>query len=391
MIRIGVFIYVTYGSGGMFQYSQQILGALLALPRNQFEIVVFHVDKAWSEIIPDSIEKHKIDFPPFVDNFLKVLFRLHFPDFVLKFLFNLTQLKRVSSAGLDLVLFPSQDLAGIFITEKSVNVVHDIMHRYEPQFKESSSFGRGKFRDKLFKSFGKNSKVVLVDSVVGKSQLMESYGIGATKIEVLPYIAPAHIVSYNDELNTQYFRDLNLPPKFVFYPAQFWPHKNHKILIEAAELLKKDIADFKLLFLGPKKHAFHELYEMVREKNLMDTIRFIDFVPNEVLGGFYTRARAMIMPTFYGPTNIPPLEAIALKCPVAVSGIYGMPDQLGDAALYFDNKNVRDVANVISKLWTDDLICSILKKNSEKHLIKWNYEKFNLRFREIIDLHLRGT
>jgi len=48
----------------------------------------------------------------------------------------------------------------------------------------------------------------------------------------------------------------------------------------------------------------------------------------------------MIMPTFFGPTNIPPLEAIAVGCPVAVSNIYGMPHQLGDAALYFNPTRV---------------------------------------------------
>jgi len=389
MKRVGLFIYVAYGSGGMFQYGQQILEALLALPRNQFEITVFYVDNAWSEIIPERIAKHKITFPTFVDNFLKVLFILHFPDFVLRILFRLTQLRRISNSNLDLVIFPSQDLAGVFLTKKSVNVVHDMMHRYEPQFKESSSFGRGKFRDRLFESFCENSMVVLVDSNVGKNQMKESYGVDERKIDILPYVAPSHIVSYNDSLNTQYFKDVNLPAKFVFYPAQFWPHKNHKILIEAAELLKEDIKDFQLLFLGPKKHAFHDLYEMVREKNLLDTIKFIDYVPNEVLGGFYLRARAMIMPTFYGPTNIPPLEAIALKCPVAVSNIYGMPDQLGDAALYFDNKDVRDVAKVISMLWTDDSICAALKNKSEKHALEWNHEKFNLRLREIINVNLQ--
>lgn len=43
---------------------------------------------------------------------------------------------------------------------------------------------------------------------------------------------------------------------------------------------------------------------------------------------FYRRARRMVMPTYFGPTNIPPLEANALGCPVAVSKVYGMPEQL---------------------------------------------------------------
>ena len=48
---------------------------------------------------------------------------------------------------------------------------------------------------------------------------------------------------------------------------------------------------------------------------------------------FYKYAVALVMPTFFGPTNIPPLEAFALGCPVITSNIYGIPEQVGDAAL----------------------------------------------------------
>ena len=75
---------------------------------------------------------------------------------------------------------------------------------------------------------------------------------------------------------------------------------------------------------------------------------------------FYRRARAMVMPTFFGPTNIPPLEAFALGCPVAVSNIYGIPEQVGDAALLFDPNSVEEIADCIERLWQDDALCASL-------------------------------
>src|SRR5207248_2446916 len=112
--------------------------------------------------------------------------------------------------------------------------------------------------------------------------------------------------------------------------------KNHKILLEGALLIKDKIPGFSLVFSGHKNHEFNKLYQFCEQNNLLQHVIFLGFVPNEFLGGLYLRARAIVMPTHFGPTNIPPLEAIALKCPVAVSNIYGMPEQLGDAALYFD-------------------------------------------------------
>lgn len=384
MKNICIFVDVEYGSGGTFQYNQQILNALLALPSDEYKVVVFYVDNAWAALIPETIEKQKVRYPKKQKLFFKSLFGIGVPDFIMRRLFLMSPLRVLSDHAFDLVLFPSQDLAGLFLSRNSVNVVHDLMHRYERRFKESSGFGRGRFRDRLFGSMYRYSRLILVDSEVGKKQLMESYRGGSAKIAVLPYIAPPHIVNYDEKGNEAMLKSLNLPSKFIFYPAQFWPHKNHKVLLQAAIILRKKYPDFKFVFTGPKVHAFNEIYKYCEDNGLKENVTFLDYVPNEVLGGLYRRARAMVMPTFYGPTNIPPLEAIAMGCPVAVSNIYGMPHQLGNAAVYFDNSNVADVAAVLEELWINEDLRSRLKENARIHFENWNQKHFNQRFFEII-------
>jgi glycosyltransferase involved in cell wall biosynthesis len=386
MKTICLFIDVGFGQGGTFQYNQQVLSALLALPRSRFTLEVYYVDEAWSRIIPADVKKSKLWYPEGLKRLFKILFVLGAPPSLMRFLVSCTPLKTLSDARFDIRIFPSQDLVGLFYPH-SIHVVLDLMHLYEKQFSEAASFERRKFRDRLFSSMSKYAAVILVDSTIGKHQLMESFQTDPAKIEILPYIAPAHIVEYDDRKNEAYFKNLNLPDKFIFYPAQFWAHKNHKILLEAAKVLKNRIKDFHLIFIGPQKHSFKEIYEYCKANNLSDTVSFIDFVPNEVLGGFYLRARGMVMPTYFGPTNIPPLEAIALACPVAVSNIYGMPEQLGDAALYFDNTNVTDVVNILEQLWTREDLRTALRKNSEKHFQNWNVNHFNKRVHAIIEKH----
>jgi glycosyltransferase involved in cell wall biosynthesis len=230
-----------------------------------------------------------------------------------------------------------------------------------------------------------------VDSRIGKQQATESYHSFPEKIQVLPYIAPAHIVNYQDKNFEDYFAKLGLPSKFIFYPAQFWPHKNHQVLLEAALLIKNKIPKFSLVFSGHKDHEFKKIYQFCEQNDLLQNLTFLGFVANEILGGFYLRARATVMPTHFGPTNIPPLEAIALKCPVAVSNIYGMPEQLGDAALYFDQNSVTDVAQVMEKLWIDDAVMEKLKINAVKHFENWNRRSFNHRVNEIINEYFQAT
>lgn len=384
MKRIGIFISVAFGAGGMFQYSQQVVAALLALPKDKFHITIFYVDKKWTSILPGNVESRQVNFPRKLENLIKVLFRLRLPNAIIRWLFLRTELKQIPEGKFDLFIFPSQDLAGVFLGDRVVNVVHDLMHRYEPAYKEASGMGRGAFRDRLFDSFCRHSTFIFADSEVGKRQLIESYQADPRIIGVLPYIAPDHISSYNDTPNQEYFRKLALPSKFIFYPAQFWGHKNHRILIEAAKILKDQIDDLKIVFTGPKNHNYQELYDSVRQNELTEQIQFLDFVPNEVLGGFYLRARAMVMPSVFGPTNIPPLEAIALNCPVAVSNIYGMPAQLGNASLYFNPRDAKDVANVVKQLWTDDEVCASLRRNAKIHFENWGQPQFNSRFYALI-------
>ena len=99
----------------------------------------------------------------------------------------------------------------------------------------------------------------------------------------------------------------------------------------------------------------------------------------------YRRARALVMPTFCGPTNIPPLEAFVVGCPVAISGIYGMPDQVGDAGLLFDPESVEEIVDCIRRLWTDDRLCAELSERGKTRADSWGPRQFNERLREIVE------
>jgi glycosyltransferase involved in cell wall biosynthesis len=96
------------------------------------------------------------------------------------------------------------------------------------------------------------------------------------------------------------------------------------------------------------------------------------------------------MPTFFGPTNIPPLEALSFGCPVAVSRIYAMPEQLGDAALYFDPNSVQEMSQVLVRLWNDDDLCNELRVRGQQRLDSWTPVHFAARLGTIIDALLDG-
>ena len=91
------------------------------------------------------------------------------------------------------------------------------------------------------------------------------------------------------------------------------------------------------------------------------------------------------MPTYFGPTNIPPLEAFATGCPVAVSGIYGMPDQMRGAAVLFDPRSISDMARVLRRLWDDDVLCDELANRGAKLDKEWGADAYAGRLRQILE------
>jgi len=60
------------------------------------------------------------------------------------------------------------------------------------------------------------------------------------------------------------------------------------------------------------------------------------------------------MPTFFGPTNIPPLEAFKLGIPIIYPDLDGLRDQVKDAGLLVDLHNPATLSNYLLKLIKDN-------------------------------------
>ena len=67
----------------------------------------------------------------------------------------------------------------------------------------------------------------------------------------------------------------------------------------------------------------------------------------------YTNAFSLVYPSFFGPENMPPLEAFALGCPVIASEVSGAKEQLGNAAILFDPRDENDLARKIKLLYNN--------------------------------------
>lgn len=382
--KIGLFLGVAPNAGGMFQYAQSILEALTQLG-SSYKLIIAYSDDDWLAILCRyGLKGHALKHMRIgttMSNGLMVLKVSGRISRAISAIFN-PLVRELNYLACDMWIFPAQEALSYQITTPSLTAIHDLMHRYERSFPEVSARGRYGIREHRFQNIASWCTGILVDSKVGSQHVLESYGPQKSKIYVLPYVAPSYLQDKNERIDfdTHY----KLPEKFLFYPAQFWPHKNHLRLLDALQVLAEKYPDMALVLTGGPHHDYKKIHEHAVRLQVLDRVSFIGYVPDADLRGVYRRARALIMPTFFGPTNIPPLEAMATGCAVLTSGNYAMPEQCGDAAIYFDPTSMHSIAECISKIWTNDLV---LKKMIRKGLLRSDDNKqshFNIRLKEII-------
>lgn len=386
MKKIGLYLEVEPHFGGTFQINQTMLDALAALPSESFSVVVGYASERWLPYL----KEHAVRAVPLRRGFFGRAIGLGWtllglPMGVWR---RLTPLFHPLAKGLlreecDLWIFPSYDLRSYQFPVPALVSIHDLMYRYEKRFPESASGWACFNRERINRNNCRWSRGILVDSELGREQMVESYDIPGSRVHALPFIAPRYM--HSRAVRPDFDDHYRLPGKYIFYPAQFWWHKNHGKLLEAIARLKGELPDLKLVLSGGRQNAYDAVVKQVQDLDLGDDVVFAGYVPDADMPEFYRRARAMVMPTYYGPTNVPPLEAFAVGCPVAISGTYGMPEQAGAAALHFDPDSAEEIAGCIRRLWTDDRLCAELAEKGKRRGAIWGQAQFNERFRQIVE------
>ena len=389
MTRLGLFLGVEPGAGGMFQYTLAVLRAMATLPRDRFEVRAAYVHPLWDEYLTEhAVRGVRIEAGRTGLRLATLLMALRLPGPTCR------RISRVASPlarGLlreDCVLwiFPAQDVVTYQMPVRAVGTIHDLMHRYEQSFREAASPARYALREQRFKGIVEWAEAILVDSETGRRHVVESYGADPEHVLPLPYIAPPAEAATLEatELRARY----HLPPQFLFYPAQFWEHKNHARLLEALARLRADGSDARLVLAGARSSGYAAVSQRARELGLGDAVTFAGFVPQEHMRSFYACARGLVMPTFFGPTNIPPLEAFAAGCPVAVSNVYAMSEQVGDAALLFDPRSVDEIAAAMRRLWEDGALREELRRKGFVRAGAWGPVQFGEALLDHLELIL---
>ncbi|MGZ6707639.1 MAG: glycosyltransferase family 4 protein [Solirubrobacteraceae bacterium] len=253
------------------------------------------------------------------------------------------------AGGLDVmhyaVTVPLPRVTGI----PTVLTLQDVQHREHPEW---MSTPERLYRRLAYDAAAQHATRVVTATEHARREICRHLGIGVDRIDVIPHgidherFAPAPVAS-----DAQALAGLPLPERFVFYPANLWPHKNHERLVDALARTTPDVA---LVLCGQGYGRLDALRERARALGVADRLTHLGHVPGAALPALYRRAAGMIFPSLFEGFGIPLIEAMACGCPVASSDRSAMPEVVAGAGLLFDPTSVEEIAAALDRLAAGD-------------------------------------
>jgi glycosyltransferase involved in cell wall biosynthesis len=230
---------------------------------------------------------------------------------------------------------------------------HDLQHLHYPCF---FSVEEVALREATLRFACTSASHVAVGSSWVKEDVVTKYAVDADRVHVIPFAPPTELyAAVTPETRQTVAQSYNLPDRFVFYPAQTWPHKNHVRLLQAIAYLRHQRGlTVNLVCAGRKNDHFTEIQREIDRLELAPQVQFLGFIPPEALRALYTLAHAVVIPTLFEAGSFPLFEAFAEGIPAACSAITSLPEQAGDGAILFDPRSVEDIASALERVTFDE-------------------------------------
>lgn len=263
----------------------------------------------------------------------------------------------------------------------------DLQHRVNPFFPEVSTRGQWETRENFYSIALRRAAVVIVGTNIGKAEVERFYQVPSERVKVLPFPTPGFALKPQGDNGHAVLAKYGLERRgYIFYPAQFWPHKNHVGLLNALRILHDKHKIFaKAVFVGSDKGNLKHVLKTVSDLRLAHAVSYLGFVEKEELIALYRNASAMTFVSYFGPDNLPPLEAFALGCPVIASRVPGAEEQLGDAAHMVDHGDPYDLAAAIKTLHENEGLREMLIQRGRSRALEFTCRDYVNKIFTIFD------
>lgn len=252
-----------------------------------------------------------------------------------------------------------------------ISVVHDLQYQAFPEFFAASERVD---RDRDFRRVAEQAARVVTVSEFVRRTVLESSDLDGDRVVAVPHgLAGRFPEPSAAEVDAVLERHGLERERYLLYPANFWPHKNHRMLLVAFNIFRNRAAretKLKLVLTGAERPDPEPLRDAARRMDLGDEAVFAGFVSDRELAALLVACRALVFPSLYEGFGMPVVEAMACSRSVLCGDAASLPEVTGGAALMFDPRKLEGIAAAIERLETEPGLAERLGEQGRQRLEK---------------------
>lgn len=226
-----------------------------------------------------------------------------------------------------------------------ISLLVDVLHKDLPEALPPAAVAH---RDHLFKQAIKQSTLIQTNSKFCIESLKKHYNIPAKKL--FHIYLPLH----------GRFNEVEMGPlptclegkKYFFYPANHWPHKNHKRLLEGYGLYlnqQQELSPWHLALTGHKSEHTAELKSLTATLNIEKHVHFLDHLNMPTLKSVWEHCYALVFPSLYEGFGLPIVEAMYFQKPIACGHVASLSELDSENFLIFNPYSADSISSTISE------------------------------------------
>lgn len=255
----------------------------------------------------------------------------------------------------------------------TLTVIHDLNFEHASDYLRPS---HQRYMTRFFPRFARKATRVATVSEFSKQDLVDTYGIGAEKIDVVYDGSHSNYQPVSEDLQqSTRLKYTQGKPYFIFI-GTISKRKNITNILLAYDKMRAATpqSQEKLVVVGHKFWWEGEVVEAYENMRFKDDVVFLGRAEADELSLLLGSARALLYCSLFEGFGIPIIEAFNAHTPVVTSNLTSMPEVAGDAALLVDPYDTDAMAEAFARIATDDELCSTLVERglSRRNLFNWD-------------------
>jgi glycosyltransferase involved in cell wall biosynthesis len=226
----------------------------------------------------------------------------------------------------------------LFFGSKGIPTVVTVVDTLHRDFPFSLPVETREWRELQFRKLVGSADFFQVISAFTAERLKSLYNVSPGRIFITHLPIHGRLISVSAEREP-----------FFFYPANFWVHKNHEILLIAYQIYLEECTGqrWKLVLTGHLDERARFLQETANDLGIGTQVKFTGHVGETELAKLYSTASCLVFPSLHEGFGIPIIEALSFGLPIICGRETSVPEIAGNAAFYADMRNPRNLADAL--------------------------------------------